>query len=192
MEENLDVIISNHASMRYAERIADKDGLNDINVYVQRNLEKIENDINIMLDHSEHIYHGRIGQKEKDAIDVYLSGTWIILVDMSRRKVITLYKVDFRLGEEFNKEFISRVLERMAEHKRTLDAKREEISELRNTYLEIVKDNESQIVEYRTAINNLKKINTDYKEIVEKMDAECGLAELAVKQDVETLMRKFD
>ena len=187
----MSVEISNHAAMRYAERIADKDELIDINIYVQRNLEKIENDINTMIEHSDFIYRGKIGTKDRNIVDVYLSGTWVILLDSSRSKVITLYKVDFNVGEDFNKQYIQRILERMNGHKKELDIKREEIATQRDNYLEIIKDNEGQINEYKTAIRNLEKLNADYTEIVNTMDSECAYFELAVRHDVEDLIRQY-
>lgn len=183
--------ISNHAAMRYAERIADRDELIDINIYVQRNLEKIEDDINTMLKHSELIYRGRVGNKDRNSVDVYLSGTWIILIDAQRNKVITIYKVDFKVGEDFNKQYIQRVLDRMEVHKKELKGKQELIAEQRTNYLDIIKDNESQIAEYRATIKKLEKLNADYREIVDKMDSECEFFELAVRHDVEDLMRQY-
>ena len=95
----MSVNVTNHAAMRYAERIADKESLADINTYVARNRDKIENDINTMLDHSDFLYHGRVGTKDNGVVDVYLSGTWILLLDSAKSKVITLYKVDFNVAK---------------------------------------------------------------------------------------------
>lgn len=184
--------ITNHAAMRYAERIADQESLADINKYIQLHRAKIEEDINTMAEHSELIYTGRAGSKEKCPVNVFLSGTWILLLDISKSRVITLYKVDFHVGEEFNKQFIELMREKMDLHKAELENKRKEISEQRNTYLQIVKENEAQIAEFRSSIKNLEKLNADYKDIIETMDAECTSAELAVRQDVEALMRKYE
>ena len=185
------VEISNHAATRYAERIADQESLADINKYIQLHKEKIDADINTMLEHSQLIYSGKVGPKDKGLVNVYLSGTWVLLIDPAKNKVITLYKVDFRVGEEFNKQFVSLVLEKMAAHKQELEVKKQEVADQRNAYLQIIKDNDLQIAEYRTAIKNLEKINNDYKEIIAAMDVEYGMAELAVRQDVETLMRNY-
>jgi len=183
--------ITNHAATRYAERIADQESLADINKYVQIHRDKIETDINTMIEHSELIYTGRVGNKEKYPVNVHLSGTWIILLDISKSKVITLYKIDFHVGEEFNKKYIELMRDKMDKHKADLEKKKQEITEQRNTYLQIVKENEMQIAEFRASIRNLEKLNEDYKEIIDTMDAECGLADLAVRQDVEALMRKI-
>lgn len=187
----MSVEISNHAAMRYAERIADREELIDINIYVQQHLEKIEDDINTMLKHAEFIYRGKVGNKDRGSVDVYLSGTWVLMIDPSKNKVITLYKVDFNVGEDFNKQYVQRVLERMEIHKQELEDKKNQIATQRNEYLAIVKENETQIAEYKSAIKNLEKLNSDYKEIVDTMDSECSYFELAVRHDVEDLTRRY-
>lgn len=185
------VEISNHAAQRYAERIADRESLSDINIYVQRNMEKIEEDINKMLTHSTFIYYGKVGGKDKNAVNVYLSGTWVILLDQTKSKVITLYKVDFNVGEEFNKQFIQLVLDRMNRHAQELEERRADISDEKENYLRIIHDNEEQISEYRAMIKRLERLNEDYKEIVTNMDTNCAVVELAIRKDVEDLIRKW-
>jgi len=186
----LNYAITNHASMRYAERIADKETLLDITAYVANNKEKIENDINKMIGHSKNIYTGRVGTKDNSIVDVYLSGTWVLLVDPNKNRVITLYKIDFGVGEDFNKQFIQKILERMEEHKKSLNEKKQKVSDERNAYVDIIKENEAQIAECKTIIKKLDKVNHDYQDVIDKIDSQCYLAELTVRQDVEDLIMK--
>lgn len=141
-----------------------------------------------MLDRAELIYKGRVGSKDKNSVDVYLSGTWIILADASKNKVITLYKVDFNVGEDFNKQYIQRMLKKLEVHKNELKKKKDQIATQRSDYLKIIQENESQMNEFRASIRNLEKLNADYKEIIDTMDAECSFFEQAVRQDIEDLM----
>lgn len=143
-----------------------------------------------MLQHGKLIYRGKVGNKDRGAVDVYLSGTWVILVDPTKDKVVTLYKIDFNVGEDFNKQYIDRVLKRMDENTKKLEEKRNQIATQRNDYLSIVQENEAQIAEYRAAIKKLEKLNEDYRAVVNEMDIECGLCEMAVRIDVEALMRR--
>ena len=186
----MSVNVTNHAAMRYAERIADKESMADINAYIARNRDKIENDINLMLDHSDFIYHGKVGSKDNGIVDVYLSGTWVLLLDAAKSKVITLYKVDFNVGEDFNKQFIQKILERMDIHKQELEEIKKSAEEERTAYQQIVKDNKDQIAEYRIAIKRLEKVNTDYQEIIDNIDARYLAAEVNVRHDVEDLVMK--
>ena len=172
--------ITKHAMTRYAERIAGRDELIDINIYIAQNEDKIIDDINKMCEHSELIYTGKVGNRDNNPVNVYLSGTWIILTDLTE-----LY-----VGEEFNKQFIQKNLDKLAEDKKILEAKRAEIAEEKSAYLEIIKSNEDLINEYRGTIKMLERNNTDYKDAIESMDARCSKAELAVKRDIEALVMR--
>ena len=57
-----------------------------------------------MIEYSQHIYTGKVGQKDNNPVNVYLSGTWIILTDICNKVVITVYKIDF------NKKIIYTIL----------------------------------------------------------------------------------
>ena len=112
--------ITNHAMERYAKRIANRETTIDVNTYVQLNKDKITEDINTMIKFGNRIYTGRVGQREERPVNVYLSGTWVILTDILDKTVITVYKVNLGLDEEFNKTFINGILKRMEEHKAEL------------------------------------------------------------------------
>ena len=112
--------ITNHAMERYAKRIANRETTIDVNTYVQLNKDKITEDINTMIHFGNRIYTGRVGQREERPVNVYLSGTWVILTDILDKTVITVYKVNLGLDEEFNKTFINGILKRMEEHKAEL------------------------------------------------------------------------
>lgn len=186
----MDVGITNHAASRYAERIADRETLIDINTYVARNKEKIETDIKTMLDHSQHIYNGKVGNKDNNVVDVYLSGTWVFLVDPTKSKVITLYKVDFNVGEDFNKQFVQKILNRIEGHKTELATVQSQIQNEKKSYLDIIKGNNEQILEYRSIIKKLERMNADYQDVVDNMDAQCAAAALQIRKDVEDLVMK--
>lgn len=95
--------ISNHALQRYAERIMEKEGI-DVNRFVTLNEEKIKTDINKMIEYGDLIFSGKQFQKDckGNVIDVYIKDTWVILVDGKAKTVITIYKIDLGLGDEFN------------------------------------------------------------------------------------------
>lgn len=183
--------VTNHAMTRYAERIAGRDALIDINIYASQNKDKIVEDINKMCEHSEFIYSGRVGNRDNNAVNVYLSGTWVILTDLNNSKVITLYKVDFNVGEEFNKQFINKILEKLTHDKEILENKKAEVAEEKAAYEQIIKDNKETINEYRGIIKMLERSNDDYADVIKGIESQYAAAELAVKRDVEDLvMRK--
>lgn len=182
--------VTNHAAVRYAERIAGKDSKLDVNTYVVQNIDKINNDVNNMLDHSTLLYCGKVGPKNNNIINVFLSGTWVLFLDENKDKVITLYKVDFNVGEDFNKQFVSKICERIETHKKELEELKEKVAGQRDSYLQIIEDNKLQINEYKEAIKNLEDLNSDYQDIIKKMDAEYLSSEIVIRKDIEDLVMK--
>ena len=98
--------ISTHAKNRYAERLLNKDDNNDIQRFIVENEEKIQTDINKMILYGERIYSGKQSQKDGKGkvLDVYVKDLWIVLVDAQSEVVVTLYKVDLGLDDDFNRE----------------------------------------------------------------------------------------
>lgn len=184
--------ISNHAMERYAKRIANRDTTIDINAYVQTNKEKITEDINSMIEFSQHIYTGRVGAKDERPVNVYLSGTWVILTDLLNKTVITIYKVNFGIGEEFNKQFIEGVMKRMEEDKAALAEVKQQVDGEKKAYQEIIADNNAQINELKATINEIEKLSADYQETINDINAKYKVAELAVKRDVENLIMRME
>ena len=96
--------ISKHARERYAERIMDREHKADIARYVIENEEKITNDINKMIEYGHVIYQGKQNRDGKtNTITVVLKDCWIILCDAVKGLVVTLYKIDFGLDDDFTK-----------------------------------------------------------------------------------------
>lgn len=168
--EEVRLNITQHCKERYAERIAGKEERGDIAVYVAQHQSKIEEDINKICEYGEIIYNGQL--KDKNYVNVILNGTWVLLTDRDIKKAITVYKIDFNLGEEFNKCFVDKMLEK--------------INVVRSQYCEVVKTSEEQksvytklvteftekVKEYRKMINNLEKQISAYKELIEGVDVQ--------------------
>ena len=177
--------ISRHASERYAERIMGKED-NDVNRFVTLNEDKIKTDINKLISYGELIYQGKQSQKDGkgNVIDVYLNGCWIVLVDSRAKNVITLYKIDLGLDEEFNKAYVSKMLKKLNTYKEVLENTKQQVQEESDTYREMIKDAEAQIKEYRGMIKNLEELSIGYKSII---DNNCVKVTQANRDVVEVL-----
>lgn len=184
--------ITNHAMERYAKRIANRETTIDVNTYVQTNKEKIMEDINTMIKFANRIYTGKVGQRDDRPVNVYLSGTWVILTDILDKTVITIYKVNFGIGEEFNKNFIDGILKRMEEHKVELAEAQRQTEEEKKSYQDIIDGNNAQINQYKSIINELEKLNNDYQETIKDISTRYKSAELAVRRDVENLIMRME
>lgn len=185
--------ISRHAAERYAERIMGKEDNVDINRFVTLNEDKIKTDINKLISYGDLIFTGKQSQKEgkNNVINVYLNGCWIILVDeKNKNTVITLYKVDFGLDDEFNKVYISKMIEKLNECKKKLHTVEEQVKTESNMYREMIDDAESQIKEYKSMIKNLEELCVGYKTIIDNNCVKVSQANKDVAEVVNSLVGK--
>lgn len=113
--ETTEYKISAHCEQRYAERIMHKDAKNDINRFIVENRDKIKTDLNKIILYGKLIFSGKQNRKDGkgNIIDVYLKDTWVILVDSKNLNIITLYKIDLGCGDDFNNEYILKMLAKL-------------------------------------------------------------------------------
>lgn len=182
--------ISKHAKERYSERIMDKDSKVDVNRFVIENDEKIKTDINKMIEYGEMIFEGKPNRDRKNKICVYLKDCWVVLCDPSKSIVITLYKVDLGLEDEFNKLYIEKMLDKLTQSKGHLEITKQQLQEESQNYSEIIENNISQINEYKGYIKNLEELNNSYKNIIENNSVQIDIAEKEVVQVVNDLIGK--
>lgn len=184
-------IITNHVAQRYSERIMDKEGV-DINRFATLNEDKIKTDINKMIEYGDLIYSGKQSHKDGKGkvVDVYLKDCWVIFVDGKDRVVITLYKIDLGLGDEFNKIYVSKMLEKINANKEVLESVQQQVQEENNTYKELIDDAEIQIKEYKTMIKNLEELCEGYKLIINNNNVKIAQANKDVADVVNTLVNK--
>ena len=190
VEKTIKYTISKHAMQRYAERIMGKDDNVDVNRFVSLNEEKIQTDINKMINFGELIYVGKQTQKDgkSNTIDVYLKDCWIVLADNRTKNVITLYKIDLGLDEEFNKSYVFKMLEKLNTYKEVLENTKQQVQTESNTYKEMINDAEIQIKEYRAMIKNLEELCVGYKTIIDNNNVKIALANKDVADVVNTMI----
>lgn len=184
--------ISNHCEQRYAERLMDKDNKNDINRFIVENREKIKTDINKLIQYGELIYSGKQSQKDGkgNVIDVYLKDLWIVLVDNKSNNVITLYKIDLGLDDEFNKMYMSKMMDKLNNSKRVLEDVRLQVQNESNMYRNLINETESQINEYKSMIKNLEGLCDGYRSIIDNNTIKVSQVNRDVTDVVNTLIGK--
>lgn len=192
IENKTEYKISSHAATRYAERIMGKEDNTDIARFVALNGDKIQIDINKMIAYGELIYSGKQTQKDGkgNVIDVFLKDCWVVLADNKSANVITLYKIDLGLDDEFNKAYISKMVEKLNANKETLASIQLQVQTESNTYKEMISDAENQIKEYRTMINNLEELCEGYKLIINNNSVKIAQANKDVADVINTLIGK--
>lgn len=191
IENAINYTISNHAKQRYAERIMGKEDI-DVNRFITLNEDKIKTDINKLIQYGEMIYSGKQSQRDNkgNVIDVYLKDCWVVLVDNRSKNVVTLYKIDLGLDDEFNKAYISKMVEKLNGYKEVLESVQQQVQEESNTYREMIKDAETQIKEYRGMIKNLEELCTGYKTIIDNNCVKVSQANREVADVVNSLIGK--
>ena len=191
MENKIEYQISFHAKTRYAERVMGKEDI-DVNRFVTLNEDKIKTDINKMINFGRLIYTGRQSQKDNkdNIIDVYIKDCWVVLASNTTKNVITLYKIDLGLDEEFHKSYVSKMLEKLNANKEVLESVKKQVQEESNTYRELIDNAESQIKEYRGMIKNLEKLCEGYQTIIDNNNVKVAQANKDVVDVVNTLINK--
>lgn len=161
--------ISSHCQQRYAERIMGKEEKADVARFVSLNEDKIKTDINKMIEYGNCIYSGRQSQKDGKGkvIDVYVQDTWVLLVDEREKVVVTLYRIDLGLGDEFNNTYVAKMLEKLNSTKAILEDVQKQVQEESDIYRQMINDAEIQIKERRAEIRNLEELSTAYKIIID-------------------------
>lgn len=194
MESTIKHTISKHAMERYAERIMGKDGTWDINRFITSSEEKIITDINKLIQFGELIYSGKQSKKDGKAsnaiINVYLKDCWVILVNSNTKNVITLYKIDLGLDEEFNKSYVNAMVEKLNAKKEFLKSVTEEVEEEIVVYKDLIEDAEIQIKNYKAMIKNLEELCGAYKTVIENNNVKTAQANQGVVEVLNTLIGK--
>lgn len=183
--------ISNHARERYSQRIMEKDDKPDIAVFMAQHEQKIKEDIFKMIQYGTLLYSGKsVSEFNKQPVDIFLNGTWVIIVDIAKCNVVTLYSIDLGLGNEFNQEYISKLMQKLDAAKEKYDTVSTGIMTQTNTYSSIVKENLDQINEYKQIINNLQKQNQAFTDVIDSLEVDKVVAEKEVRDIIATFIGK--
>lgn len=184
--------ISKHCKERYVERIMNKDTNYDINRFIVENEEKIKTDINKMIIYGEKIFSGKQSQKDGkgNVLDVYLNGTWIVLVDNKENVVVTVYKIDLGCGDEFNREYIGKMMENLNHCKEKLMSVQLEVNTESEMYRELIESAQTQINEYKAMVKNLEELCKGYQAIIDNNRVKVSQATREVADVINTLTNK--
>lgn len=188
----LDTIkISQHAKERYAERIMERETKIDITSYILQNEQKIKEDIFKMIEYGFLLYSGKsTSDYNKQIVDVFLNGTWVIIIDPQKNNVITLYSIDLGVGHEFNQQYISQLLAKLKKAKDEYQDAIDLIVAETNNYELLIRENDNQIEEYTRIIKSLQNQNQAYRDVIESMQTKKIITEKNVRDIVAKMIGK--
>jgi len=190
---NLDTLqFSQHAKQRYAERIMNKQDQTEVAIFLFEQDDKIKNDIRKMIEYGELIYSGKPTSDifNKQLVDIYLNGTWVIIVDPNKNNVITLYSIDLGLGKDFNDEYIEKLKEKLDQAKQKFAESQESVNIEKETYKSLILDNDAAIADYKSIIKSLQEQNQAYQEVIDTLDTNTQLSEKTVRDIVAIMIGK--
>ena len=190
--ENTTYTVSKHAKERYAERIMDKTTANEINTFLVQNDDKIVNDINKMIQYGELIYTGKQTQKDGRSynVEVYLNGLWVIIVDVKSKNVITLYRIDLGVDDDFNHEYVRRMMDKFNAAKENVELVTYEVEHENDSYESLIRQNTDTINEYKSYIKNLEELNAGYKTIIDNNNVKIRMADREAVEVLNKLIGK--
>ena len=184
--------ISKHCEERYTQRLLNKEDNNEIQRFIIENREKIQTDINKMIQFGDKIFTGKQSQKDGKGkvIDVYLKNSWVVLVDSQSEVVVTIYKVDLGCGDEFNQQYVDKMIEKLNESKRNLEDVQLQTHQESNMYRNLIDDSAAQINEYKAMIKHLEELCKAYQDIIDNNVVKVAQANREVAEIVNTLVNK--
>lgn len=178
--------LTQHVKERYAERMAGRDSRIDINTFVAQNTEKIEKDIDKLIEYSEVIYTG-VCPGFKQPVVVRLSGTWVIVLDRPEKVVITIFKINLGLDESMNKAYVEGWRTILNEAKKKLEEKKADVKKRSEEMRTSIEENKRAIAEFKASAKKLEQLNEAYEEAMKDMFAEC----IPFEQDVNRAVDAF-
>lgn len=190
--ETVNYNITNHAKQRYAERIMGRETTYDVNKFILEHEKKIQTDICKMIEYGELIFTGKQSQKDGKGkvVDVYLKDCWVVLVDNKAMNVITLFKVDLGIDDDFNRQYIEKMMEKINRYKEEFDSVTAKVNEENNEYRACIDEAEAQIKEYRAMIKHLEELCAGYKIVIDNNFVKMAQANKDVAEAINTLIGK--
>jgi len=176
--------ISRHAMERYAERLMDKDNKTDVSLFISNHIQKINDDIEKMIEYGEMLYEGRSLKKDwqNAVVQIYLRDNWIVIVDKNKQNVITIFSLDLGVGDEMNQQYISLLRNKLDVAKAAYAEKCKEIDAQKDIFLKLIEENEDIIKEYRRIVNSLVEQNESYESLIKELETNKDLAEREVRE----------
>lgn len=177
-----------HVLTRYVERIENKFGTENV-TFVAQNEDRIKERLLKLYESAEEIYEGKL--REHGAAKFFFNKNgWLVITDIQKQKLITVYKCDLKLGEELNKLFWNKAISKINTFKELKE--KEEFSNFEKTEQlnTEINSNKSKINEYKSIINQLENEIKILEEEKQVGQAKVASIDLDIKNTIEALVCK--
>jgi len=175
--------ISKHAIERYIERTMGKTGA-DLKLFIVQNEDRIIEQIQKLFDSATLLYEGRL--KDHGYAQSFLNKNgWVLVYDSKNDTIITIYKVDCGLDNEFNQMYVDKYRDKILTMLEELDNKNKSLKKDQEEMSEKISCNEQIISQFEQQINLLKKENTLDKDYMQLEREKINLFEKYIKSEIE-------
>ena len=123
-------------------------------------------------------------------LDVYLKNTWCLLVDKPSKVIVTVYRIDLGCGEDFNIQYINKMMEKLNESEDKLLSINIEVEAESAMYREMIAQSKSQINEYKSMIKQMEELCNGYQTIIDNNIVKVSQANREVAEIINTLISK--
>ena len=184
----MEYTLTQHAKERYVERVKGITHPGAVRDYIEKHSDEIKHGLEDMLSKSELLYQGL--DLSSNPREVYLTDFWLILIDTKRNCIVTLYKVDFGVGEDFDREFIKRYRVKLRNAIERMETTEAEVQAETQKIRECISGNNAELKKLNALCSQLQEQNTAYNTLITNLDAKNGLAQHEVKTILKELLGK--
>lgn len=169
-KEEIKIVVTKHAKERYAERIMSKSDKLEINKYIAENESRIIENITKMVKYGKIVYSGNNPRKDKNGstnkVNIYANKAWVLILSAERNEVITLFKVDLGLDDDFNNLYVEKVMAKLVEQQKILEETQKQVIDENKNIRRSMEENNDKIKAYKRYTKQLEDANEGYKAII--------------------------
>ena len=169
-KEEIKIVVTKHAKERYAEGIMSKSDKLEINKYIAENEDKIVENITKMVKYGKIVYSGNNPRKDKNGstnkVNIYANKAWVLILSAERNEVITLFKVDLGLDDDFNNLYVEKVMAKLVEQQKILEETQKQVIDENKNIRRSMEENNDKIKAYKRYTKQLEDANEGYKAII--------------------------
>lgn len=177
--------LTEHVKERYVERIMGRTDKTEVRTFITQHEDKIRDDIEKMIEYGEVIYDGpQVRTKNPQPTTYILRDNWLVVINSQNNNVVTLYKIDLGIDDEFNKLYISSIKEKLQKAKVKVAEEVEILKGIEESYNQAIQDNEAMIQEYKTKIKSLEVQNESLRTLLQEEKTNISIAEEEIRDIV--------
>lgn len=179
--------ISKHAQKRYCERVNGYMDETSVNRFISLHSTEMRERINKLITYGDEVYEGDL--KRHKGTTIFRNGNWIVVVNKKDKVVISLWEKDLGLGDDFNKEYVGKTIDKINQKKEEKERIENSNSEEKNKLKSQIENNDIKIAELALYLKGLREANDALNSVIETMDVNTKEFDNEISEMVDKLLR---